>query len=382
MRKRNLLASAAFALALAGTLGPARADEAPAPAAPPPQRIVEVAICLDTSGSMEGLLDAARRKLWAIVNDLALAKPVPRFRVALLTFGNDGHPAEVGWVRVDSGLTEDLDLISQQLFALTTNGGTELVGRVVDAATRQLSWNPASDALKLLFVAGNESADQDREVSFRDACKRAIEKGIIVNSIYCGSPGHGDAAAWQEVARLADGQYMAIDQDNGTVAIATPFDERIAALSVSLNTTYVPLGGEGELKKENQAAQDRNAAAASPSAASERGAAKASRLYRCDWDLVDGVCRNGLKLEELKEEDLPEELRKMTLEERRAFVAEMDRKRSEIQKEIAAIQVKRQEFIAQEMAKQAGAGDQAFDKAIREALRKQAESKGFTFEEK
>jgi len=381
MTNGKLLSAAAFALALAGPLGPARADEAAASRAPsPPQRVVEVAICLDTSGSMSGLIDAARRKLWAIVNDLALAKPTPRFRVALFTFGNDGHPAEVGWVRLDSALTDDLDRISQQLFALTTNGGTELVGRVVDAATRQLAWSDARDALKLIFVAGNESADQDSEVSFRDACKRAVEKGILVNSIYCGDPNHGDAAAWQEVARLADGQYMAIDQDHGTVAVATPFDERIAALSASLNTTYIPVGVEGKRGKENQEVQDANARAASPAAAGDRGAAKASGLYRCEWDLVDGCLRGSLKLEEVAEADLPEELRTMTIEERRAHVAEMDKRRAAIQKEIAEVQGKREEYIAKELAKQAGAGDQAFDKAIREALRKQAEAKGFTFE--
>ena len=85
---------------------------------------------------MQGLIDAARAKLWAVVNDLALARPQPRLRVALLTYGNDGHQAENGWVRLDVPFTTDLDLVSQNLFALTTNGGTELVGRVIQRANR------------------------------------------------------------------------------------------------------------------------------------------------------------------------------------------------------------------------------------------------------
>ncbi|HVP73894.1 MAG TPA: vWA domain-containing protein, partial [Phycisphaerales bacterium] len=153
---------------------------------PPPRpieagdRIVELAICLDTSGSMEGLINAARVKLWEIVNDLALAKPTPRLRVALLTYGNDGHNAENGWVNIDIGFTEDLDMVSKQLFALTTNGGTELVGRVLKAAGERLDWNASDDVLKLIVVAGNESADQDTTFNFRDVCKATISKGVMI----------------------------------------------------------------------------------------------------------------------------------------------------------------------------------------------------------
>jgi len=352
------------------------ADPAPVSAgSPAPPRIVEVAICLDTSGSMSGLIDAARRKLWAIVNDLALAKPAPRLRVALLTFGNDGHDAEQGWVKVDSELTEDLDRISEILFALGTNGGTELVGRVVDRATRLLAWTP--DAMKVIFVAGNESADQDLAVPFRVACKGAIEKGILVNSIYCGDPADELAPGWQEVARLADGHYMAIDQDDGTVTIATPFDETIAALSASLNTTYIPIGAEGLRAAENQVMQDANAEKSG--VAAERGCCKASGLYVCGWDLVDAV-RDGRKLEEVKPEELPEALRKLDGAGLRRHVEEMAAKRDGIRREMQTAQEKRAEFLAKEQAKNAALGEKAFDRAVRDAVRAQACRAGFRFE--
>ena len=131
---------------------PALAADAPDPAEP---RMVELAICLDTSGSMDGLIGAAKQKLWAIVNDLALAEPTPALEVALLTFGNDGHDAEAGWVAVQTPFTSDLDLVSQRLFELTTNGGSEYVGRVLQAA-HGLTWSPSDDTLKLVIVAGNE----------------------------------------------------------------------------------------------------------------------------------------------------------------------------------------------------------------------------------
>ena len=215
---------------------------------------VDLAICLDTSGSMTGLIDAARRKLWDITNELAKARPAPRLRVALFTYGNQGHSAADGWVRLDSPFTDDLDAVYQKLFALTTNGGTEYVGRVVRAAAERLDWSASPKALKLIYVAGNESADQDREVSFRDACRGAIGRGIQVNSIFCGAAADADVAGWQEVARLADGQYASIDQNRGTVEVATPFDRPLVELNARLNATYIPYGADGSRGAANQSA--------------------------------------------------------------------------------------------------------------------------------
>jgi hypothetical protein len=341
---------------------------------------VDLAICLDTSGSMNGLIDAARQKLWAIVNDLALARPTPRLRLALLSFGNNGHRKEDGWVSLLVPFTEDLDLVSQKLFALTTNGGEEYVGRVLQAATDRLEWSRSPDALKLIFVAGNESADQDREVPFRDACRRAIGAGIMVNSVYCG-PGAGDEATlWREVATLADGHFAAIDHDHGTVAVATPFDAELQKLSTDLNGTYVPVGRKGAEGWQNQLDQDKNAAAANEATAAGRAATKATALYYCSWDLVDACARQQMKLEDVKDEDLPEALRKMTVEERRKHLEEISKRREGLKRQIQELEAKRQAHVATEMKKSALSADRAFDQAVRVAVRAQAAAKGFEFE--
>ncbi len=373
-----------------------------------PARCVDLAICLDTSGSMEGLLDAARQKLWAIVNDLALAEPTPRLRVALLTYGNDGHSAESGWVRVDSPFTEDLDAVSQQLFALTTNGGTELVGRVLKAATEQLDWQldptPANDplksvapntvtpsggalhggesnhdALRLVVVAGNESADQDQAVHFQDACRALIERGIVVNAIYCGNPADELAPAWQEVARRADGHFAAIDQQNGTVVIATPFDGELAALSAAINETYLAYGANAEVWAKNQVVQDQNAERCNSSTVAARACTKGGKLYCCEWDLVEQVKGGNVKLAEIKKEELPEKLRELALTEQQKCIDDAWTKRQGIQQKIQDVASKRDAHLAEEMKKRGVQDDGAFDRAIRDALRKQAESKGFVF---
>jgi hypothetical protein len=344
------------------------------------QRVVDLAICLDTSGSMSGLINAAKTKLWQIVNDLALAKPTPALRVALLTFGNDGHNPEDGWVSVDSPFTDDLDLISQKLFALGTNGGTELVGRVLQVAGSQLEWTPGDTALKIIVVAGNESADQDTQVNFRDACRSIIGSGVMVNSIYCGDISDNIAPAWREVATLSDGHFAAIDHNHGTIVITTPYDDELAKLSAAINKTYLPFGVEGERAAGNQLAQDANAAGLSAGVAAQRCETKAGSMYRnASWDLVDACAEAEFDLSTVEDDDLPEDMRGKSMEEKKAMVAAMAQQRVDIQKQVADISAKRTEYVAAEQRKMAAGDDKSFDAAIRKAIRDQAQSKGFTF---
>lgn len=350
----------------------------PAPAALVAAEI-DLAICLDTSGSMSGLIEATKQKLWAIVNDLALVTPMPRLRVALLTFGNNGHAPESGWVRIDAPLTEDLDLISERLFALSTNGGEEYVGRVVHTAASDLAWSATPGALKLIVVAGNESADQDPLVRTAAACATAIGRDILVNAIYCGNPADEIAPGWREVAKLADGQFASIDHEAGTVTIVTPFDAELAELSTAVNSTYVPFGAGGTLAWENQSRQDANAVGLNSEAAASRAELKARAFYVCDWDLVTAAKEGRVKLAELPVEQLPETMRVMTLEQQLSFLDENAAKRQEIEQKIGALAAQRALFVEAELAKQAGAGSRSFDAALRTAIRAQVEQRGFRF---
>ncbi|HIG10517.1 MAG: vWA domain-containing protein [bacterium] len=344
-----------------------------------PRGVIDLAICLDTSGSMDGLIESAKQKLWAVVNDFALVDPVPVLRVALLTFGNDGHSEENGWVRVDAPLTGDLDLISQRLFALTTNGGTELVGRVVNTATSELEWSNDPKALKLLIVAGNESADQDAQFGFRDASRRAIAQGIMVNAIYCGDPLDEFAPDWREVSKLADGQFASIDANNGTVVISTPFDAELQALTAKVNLTYIPMGASGREGWANQRTQDANNAALSEAAGASRAMTKNGQLYVCGWDLVD-ACRIGtLKLEDVKPEDLPNELQALSSLELTAFVESKAAERMKIQAHISAVGVKRDAWLMTERERLQVDDSKAFDRVLRDSIRNQAASRGFLY---
>ena len=346
------------------------------------ERVIELAICLDTSGSMDGLLNSARQKLWAIVNDLAKAEPTPTLRVALLSYGNDGHNQENGWVNVETPFTEDLDTVSQMLFGLTTNGGTELVGRVVQTSLQELDWRPSADTLRMIFVAGNESADQDEQVAARDICKEAAARGIDVNTIYCvfGGDDSEIRPGWRELARLGNGEFAMIDQDNGTSVIATPYDETLIRLSSELNETYIPFGAAGQAGCANQAAQDANAAQLNSANAASRAATKAGKLYSCGaWDLVDAIRNGEVILAEVDESDLPEDMRALSYAQRVAWVENKQRQRTKLQSQINELDESRQTLLAKELARQATTDVGSFDLAIRSAIRTKAEALGFTF---
>src|ERR1051325_7458666 len=148
--------------------------------APPIEQPIDLVICLDTSNSMDGLIEAAKQKLWDIVNELGRAKPKPYLRVALYAYGTPAYGASSGYVRKEIDLTDDLDSVYGKLTALRTTGGEEYVARVVRAGTIDQPWSRQKDALKIIVVAGNEPATQDPKYKTADVCKEAITCGIVI----------------------------------------------------------------------------------------------------------------------------------------------------------------------------------------------------------
>ncbi|HJZ88825.1 MAG TPA: VWA domain-containing protein [Polyangia bacterium] len=382
MRKSTLTKTAIFVtslLVLAAFAAPRRGGRTGKPDPQRAGRHVDLVIALDTSGSMDGLIDSARQKLWDVVNLMAQARPQPVLRVGLISYGNDGYDPSVGWLRKDSDLTQDLDALYSKLFALRTNGGTEYVARAVHAAVGQMQWDRDPDALRIIFVAGNEPATQDPQIRVERAVAEAREHGILVNTIYCGDESAGEAAGWRAVASLGAGQFASINQNNLAV-IATPMDAELGKLSAALNGTYVAYGEEGRMGKANQAAQDKNAASASAPAAAARAVAKAGHLYRNPgWDLVDAVGGGGKKLEEIKEAELPAELRALPPEKRQAYLDGKAKERADLQKQISELSVKREQYVRDARKRAAKPGDRSLDDALAGALRGQAEAAGFAF---
>lgn len=364
---------------------PVQAQEqaAVAAAAPAEAISIDVTICLDVSGSMNGLINSAKVKLWDIVNDLAKIKPAPNLRVALYSYGHTTYDAQKGWVRKEMDLTVDLDAIYQKLNGLTINGGTEYVARVCRDAIVDQKWSEDKNSLKLIFVCGNEPASQDPTLKLADIAELAKKKGIVINPIFCGNAQHRDAQDWIQFATMAKGQFASIDQDRGIVAIATPQDKELAELSQKLSQTYIAYGKDGKEKQQNQVLQDRNATQAGAPAEAARAATKATALYRNSaWDLVDRLKEDkNFDITKVKDEDLPEELRKLKPEERVKFVKDKLAEREAMQKQIAELNTQRNAFIAEHMKKNPNAADKAFDEAVKKAIKQQAQDRGIKIPE-
>ena len=343
---------------------------------------IMLALLLDTSNSMDGLIDQAKSQLWKIVNELAAAKcgdgSRPRIKIALYEYGNDGLPASEGYLRQVSGLTDDLDLISEKLFALTTNGGNEFCGQVIRTSLNQLAWSSSYADLKMIFIAGNEPFTQG-SVSYRVACSVAKEKGVVVNTIFCGNFDEGIHTNWKDGADLTGGSYMSIEQNRKTVYIPTPYDSRIDACNDRLNKTYIYYGASGAQKKEAQAAQDRNAESYGMANKAERAVSKSSHAYNnSSWDLVDAAKEDEGVVSAVPAAQLPSEMQGMSADQRKAYVQQKATERKKIQDEIQELNKQRQAYIASHRPK--GNEDSMLDAAMINAVREQAKGKGLVWE--
>jgi hypothetical protein len=350
----------------------------------PERRDVDLVICLDTSGSMEGLLDSARARLWDVVNSMNGVRPTPRLRVGLLTYGSPHNStASRGWVLKQSDLTSDLDTVYAKMMAMSTNGGEEYVGWVLNDAVNDMNWSTDPKALRLIFVAGNESADQGiNYYNFRNVARVAKAKDILINAIYAGPREQGAAEQWPGVASCGGGSFSAIDMQCGTMQVETPHDKLLLELNLKLNSTYVPYGDAGSRGAANQAEQDGLAQKVGVASAASRVAAKATAMYdNAGWDLVDAVAQGRVEVKDLKKESLPAPMQALPVEEREAYVKKVQTQRADIRRQINETQAARSEHLAVARKKAAG-GKVALDEAMEKTLREQAAAKGFEFDKK
>ncbi len=341
--------------------------------------LIQIGILLDTSNSMDGLIDQAKAQLWKIVNELALAEwngISPMIEVALYEYGNDSlNPAE-GFVRIVVPLTSDLDMVSEKLFNLTTNGGSEYCGTVIQRAVQGLDWSKNPDHLKLIFIAGNEEFTQG-SIDFNTAGQNAIRSGIIVNTIFCGELQEGIRVMWKQGADIADGRYMNIDQNLEIAYIDAPQDEEIQMLGEQINDTYIPYGTLGDHYKLRQETQDLNASSMSEESSVQRSISKAQGVYyNADWDLIDAVSNGVVELEDMEEEELPIEMQGMTDDEKLQYLEEQIEEREQIQNRINELNEQRREYIENQID---SSTENTLDSAMIDAIHEQAVEKNYTF---
>jgi len=356
----------AFALVLAQAVPGRAADNVPAPRKPK----VEVVFCLDTTGSMGGLIEAAKQKIWSISNQIASGRPTPDLKIGLVAYRDRGD----AYITKVFDLTDDLDAIHGHVKGFQAAGGgdePESVNQALHDAVHKIKWNTDKNTLRIIYLVGDAPPHMDYpdDVKYPESCKAAVRKGLIINTIQCG-PSPETRKYWQDICAKSEGSYVQIAQDGGVAAVATPYDRRLSEINSELTRTTLTYGDRrmqaaGEAKKVD--------ATALPTSAAADRAAFAGKLGRAaTYDLLDAIKGGKVQLETLKTDELPPELQKLSLPEQKDHLEKLSKRRTELNKETLKLDKKRNDFIAKKLSENKSKGKDAFDSQVLEILRKQA----------
>ena len=338
---------------------------------------LEMVFVLDTTGSMGGLIDGAKQRIWGIINDVMQKPSKPRVRVGLVAYRDNGDE----YVTKLLAITEDLDKVYTTLMDYRADGGgdtPENVRKALAEGVRNAGWTPSKNGLaQIVFLVGDappQNYQQEPDVLVTTA--EAVRKNMIVNTIQCGNE-NGTKEVWQSIALRGEGKYFAIAQDGGVQAISTPYDTKLADLAAKLGKTYVTYGAKDKRDSQVHAqavSESRITMDASMGAQAERAVNKAVNSFQYDGDLVQDVENEAVKIEDVKTENLPEDMQKMSVSERKKVIEKRIEERKAIRAEILSLSKQRDEYVATERAKRGSKN--GFDTAVAQALKEQLAKKG------
>ena len=347
---------------------------------------LEMVFVLDTTGSMGGLLEGAKQRIWGIVNEVMQSPSHPAVKIGLVAYRDRGDR----YVTQVLPITEDLDKVYTTLMEYEASGGgdaPEDVRRALADGVQKAGWSRSTSRLaQVLFLVGdapphNDYQDEDDVLA---TAGKAMEQGIVVNTIQCGSASE-TKQVWESIAERGQGQYFAIPQTGGVQAIATPYDEDLSKLGTKLGGTYLAYGGGAGAEGERFRADARKTAEVSETTVADSAPAEARAMRSINkavnakayiGDLLQNIENGSVKLESVAEADLPEDLKKLSPSERKQEVDKRLAERKEIRNQIMALSKQRTDYIAAQQKKQGGTGQNSFDVAVTAALKQQLAKKG------
>lgn len=346
---------------------------------------LEMVFVLDTTGSMGGLIDGAKQRIWGIVNEVMGSASRPSVRVGLVAYRDRGDT----YVTKVLPLTADLDQVYSTLMGYLAEGGgdgPENVRRALFDAVRNTGWSSRAPGIaQIIFLVGDAPPHDDYqdEPDTAATTAEAVGAGMIVNTIQCGNQGDTQQV-WQMIAQHGEGQYFSIAQDGGVQSIATPYDKRLVELGAKLGSTYVAYGGGASIDgiRHREEASSKQAVTemvmitkAPVGAAADRAVNKALNNEAYAGDLLTGLENGSVKLDTVKDADLPDDLKKLSPAERKKEIEKRLAERKKMREEILKLSKQRDEFIADARRKQPDK-KKGFDSAVAETLKRQLAGKG------
>jgi len=346
---------------------------------------IDVVFVLDTTGSMSGLIQTAKEKIWSIATTMASAQQTPEIRVGLVAYRDRGD----AYVTKVVDLSDDLDSVYATLMDFQADGGgdgPESVNKALYDAVHNISWGQEDQAYQVIFLVGDAPPHMDyNEVRYPEVVASAAEKGIVVNTIQCGDMAM-TVEPWTQIAALSNGRFFQVEQAGGAVAFTTPFDEEIAELSARLDDTRLYYGTEEEKNKMHGkvAATVKLNEGASVASRARRGTFNASVGGRANLlgenELVAAIESGEVDLDELEEDELPETLKPMAPAEQEAFVAELVAERQDLQRKIQDLSKDRNTYLETKV-EEAGGMKSSLDQKLYDAVKEQAGVAGLEYED-
>lgn len=358
---------------------PLLAQESPTEA-PAKKPRIEVCFVLDTTGSMSGLIEGAKQKIWSIANEMISAKPTPELKLSLIGYRDKGD----AYVIKSFPLTDDIDALYGKLQEFQADGGgdtPESVNEALDEAIHKMAWSKDRDVLKIIFLVGDAPPHMDYKNApqYPELCRAAMKKDLIINTVQCGSMME-TTPIWKEIAKFSEGSYAAIAQSGNMAVLETPMDKELAELNTRMGETLIPYG-DSELRRVVGAKQ-RLAEAAAPTAMADRLTfnVKTGKSVQGTGELLDAIGSGAVKAEAVDKKKLPEDLQKLDDKQLQARIAKAQGDRAELQKKIEALTREREEFIRAETMRLAASGKvDSFDSNVAEMIRAQAARKGISY---
>jgi Mg-chelatase subunit ChlD len=341
---------------------------------------IEVCFVLDTTGSMGGLIEGAKQKIWSIANEMISAQPTPELKLGLIGYRDRGDEYVVKSFR----LTDDIDAIYGHLREFQAAGGgdaPESVNEALAEAIHKMPWSSDNKVLKIIFLVGDAPPHMDYPdgPKYPDLCREAAKKDLVINTIQCGEMAE-TKPIWQEIAKLSEGSYVGISQSGNVAVISTPMDKELSRLNERIGATLIPYGDSKQQAEVH--AKYAVAASAPVSAMADRLSynSKTGKAVQGHGELVDALNDKTVNLDEIDQKQLPAELQKLDRSELQKRIAKARDERADLQKQIVEVSKKRAAYIQSENKRLAaeGKGD-AFDQKVTETLHAQAAKKGISY---
>ncbi|MFO0879736.1 MAG: VWA domain-containing protein [Gemmataceae bacterium] len=337
-----------------------------APAPVPRKPTMEIVFCLDCTGSMAGLIDGAKLKIWSMCNQVLNGRPMPNLKVGLVGFRDKGDD----YVTKVFDLRDDLDEVYSDLQTFSANGGgdtPEHVNQAIDDAVNKISWSQDRKAIKIIFLVGDAPPhmDYNDDVKYPTTCARAMERGILINCIQCGND--ADCTRfWKDICEKGGGNYVAIPQAGGVRGISTPYDKRLVEINAELTRSIIVFGDSR--KRESDARKAQTVLTLPPEVAADRAGYLAKEGKAARYDLLDTIRAGKIRLESLRNEELPPELQKMSARERQDHLNKVGEMRTRLLREAHDLDRQRSANVSKELEK----NKDSFDGQVLDMLRKQS----------